>query len=515
MTRPIGVLVPLLLALAAGCTEEKLCQIDQKLCDGECKTLAIDPAHCGACGHACAPGEYCEDGSCSCPANRTRCGEACVDLESDPAHCGACGVACTGSLVCTTNDGGTTSCEDACAGTGQVACGRACVDLQTHREDCGACGRTCGTNERCAAGRCVADLYLACYNSDEVREATASLAAAGIPLPVAPGPIGLAWAGDLLAVASARPGGAETLAMVHLDPPGVRRTDVLETSVPTPDVQYLAEHAGFLYLAHSSVGTLLIVTPSGGVVDEVPLAPQGDPNPNPHGIAFANDKAYVALNARDEVVVLDVTEVPACAAGAHAPRCTSEIARLDVQPLASPTAHAMPSRIAIEGGRAFVTLWNLDDFWNPPAGSSGRLATIDVATDTFDAAFAGTTPGLIDLGPTCLNPADVAASGGKLFVTCGAFDYSAYPAVTIQGSGIVPVDISGAVANVLPIVGAGSEQAPGKLAFCGDAGYVGDRNSGRVFPFDPAAASTILGPGVELCPPSNGFAYVADIACGR
>ena len=179
---------------------------------------------------------------------------------------------------------------------------------------------------------------------------------------------------------------------------------MLETAVPNPDVQYLAAHASLLYLAHSSLGTLLVVTPTGKIVDEVRLAPAGDPNPNPQGIAFSGDKAYVALNSRGEVVVLDVSNVPACAFGALAPPCTRELARLDVQPLASPAANAMPSRVAVSGDHAFVTLWNLDDFYTPPPGSGGRLAVIDVATDTLDAAFAGNTTAAIDLGPGCLEP---------------------------------------------------------------------------------------------------------------
>ncbi len=514
MKRLTRSLVPLLLlALAAGCDKEKTCSSDLALCDGQCTSTATDPANCGGCGRACGAGESCDGGRCFCPWPTT-CGDACVDVESDPAHCGACDSACAGGLLCTASDGGSTSCASACAGTGQIACGRACVNLQTHRQNCGACGRSCGSNERCTAGRCVADLYLACFNSDEIREATGALKAAGIPVPVAPGPIGLAWAGDVLAVASARPGGAETLATLRFDPPGRRLAKVLETSVPSPDIQFLAEHDSLLYVAHSSLGTLLIVAPSGAIVDEVRFAPPGDANPNPQGIAFdGGDRAYVALNTRGEVVVLDVSQVPACALGAHARPCTTEVARLDVSPLASPGASAKPSRITVAGGRAFVSLWNLDAYWNPPAGSTGRLAAINTSTVDFDAAFAGTANGLIDLGPGCLNPADVAAHGGKLYVTCGAFDYSSWPDVTIQGGGIVPVDLSGSVAQVLPVVAGDSTQAPGKLAFCGGAGYVGDRNSGRVFQFDPASSTTI-GPGVELCPPSNGFAYVADIACG-
>ena len=57
--------------------------------------------------------------------------------------------------------------------------------------------------------------------------------------------------------------------------------------------------------------------------------------------------------------------------------------------------------------------------------------------------------------------------------------------------------------------------APGNLAFCGATGYVADRNSWRVLVFDPSSCSTTLAAGVELCPPSNGFALVSDLACGR
>jgi hypothetical protein len=535
MTRKAPLLLALLLVGVTACQKEKTCSSDLALCSGHCTSLATDAANCGACGHSCAKGESCSGGSCSCDATTcggaswegkrsagTTCGNACVDLASDPANCGACGNACAGGLLCTTNDAGNAECASDCLGTGQTACGRACVNLQTHRWNCGACGRACGSKECCFGGRCVADLYLACYNSDEVREATGSLEAAGIPIDTAPGPIGLAWASDLLAVASAKWNGAETLAMVHLDPPGVRRTDVLEPKITeSPDIEFLVEHGGLLYVAHTSLGTLLIATPTGAIVDEVRLAPVGALDPSPLGIAFDGDKAFIALNARDEVVVLDVSGVSSCVAGTRQPPCTSELARVDVHPLASPSANAMPSRIAIAGGRAFVTLWNLTPppAFTVPPGGTGRLAAIRTADGILDADFAGTTNGLIDLGAGCLNPADVAAQGGELYVTCGAFDYSNFPNVAIHGAGIVPVDVSGTVAQVLPAIAPSPDPdrpwAPGKLAFCGPAGYVGDRNTGRVLLFDPASGATTLPAGVDLCPMSNGYAYVADIACGR
>ena len=519
MTRPLRFLAPLALALALGCTKEKTCTSDLALCSDRCTSLATDPANCGACGHACGAGESCYAGACFCPFTTT-CSDACVDLASDPGNCGVCGYACPGTSVCTTPDGGATTCAASCA-AGQTACRRACVDLQSHRQNCGACGRSCGSNERCSAGRCIADLYLACFNTDEVREATGTLAAAGVPIAVARGPVGLAWAGDRLAVASASPGGGETLTLLAFDTPGLRQSKILQTSAAEPDIEYLAEHEGVLYVSHKSSSSLLLVTPAGRVVDQIPLAPAGSLNPNPQGIAFdSTDRAYLALEESGEVLVLDVSQVSSCASGALKPPCTAEVSRIPLAPLASPGASPMPTRVVVEGGRAFVSLWNLDKAagWVPPPGSTGRVAAIRTDSATLDADFAGTTNGLIDLGPDCLNAADVAVHGGKLYVTCGAFDYSTFP--PIRGAGIVPVDVSGSVAQVLPVIPTFPDQdrpyAPGKLAFCGSTGYVGDRNTGRVLVFDPTSGATTLSAGVDLCPPSSGgYAFIADIACGR
>jgi len=502
------------LAALVGCGRELVCSSDQTACGDTCAAIATDPQHCGACGNACAAGESCSAGLCRCPDGRVDCGGACADLASDPAHCGACGVACAPGAFCTTAAGGATGCADACAQETQTACGQACVDLSSDRWSCGACGRACGTGERCASGECAADLYLACYNSNELREATRDLAAAGIPVPVAPGPISLARADGLLYIASAQPGGVETLTRLLRDPPAVRADAVLETGVPSPDLQYLAEHGGLLYLSQASIGRLLVATPDGAVVEEFSLA-SGE-NPNPQGIAFSGDKAYVALNQTNEVVVLDVS---ACQGPAPQAPCVTELTRIDVQPLASDGALARPSRIAVVGGRVFVTLWNLDASWAPPAGSTGRLAVIDAATGALDPTVnRGGPAGLVDLGATCLNPADAAEAGGTLYVSCGAFDYSG-PEVKLLGAGIVPVDLGGPVPEVEPILPAAESAAPGELAFCSGFGYVADRNSGRVFrlgfdPTDPTGPTAGAIDGVELCSPEGGFAFVADIACG-
>jgi hypothetical protein len=510
------ILLTLAFAALAGCNEERLCASDQLLCGDACVTAGSDPANCGACGNACDVGQECSGGFCRCADGRADCGGACVEVRSDPTHCGGCDVACPEALLCTTDGGGATSCRDACALPTQTACGRACVALADDAQNCGACGRACGTGERCQAGACVADLYVACFNSHEVREGTRDLQPAGLPSAVAPGPIALATLGDALYVASAHWTGIETLSGLRRDPPSVRASSLWTGNAPMQDLQGLAIHDGLLYLSHASVGTLLVLTPEGAVVDELPLLPAGAPadakNPNPHGIAFAGDDAYVTLNERNEVVVLDVSGMPACARGEATPPCATEVARIDVQPLASAGALARPARLAAVGGRVYAALWNLDASWNAPAGSSGRLAAIDAATRALDAAVAtGGVVGLVDLGTGCLNPAGLALHDQILWVTCGSFDYSAYPQVAISGGGVVPVNVSGATPVPGAVLPAGPGEAPGNLAFCGGTGYVGDRNSGQVFRLDPAAG---IVDGTEFCPASDNYAYVADLACG-
>jgi hypothetical protein len=63
-----------LAALAAGCTPEKICPSDQRLCGGACVSLQSDPQNCGACGAACGAGQGCSLGACvACGANGEHC----------------------------------------------------------------------------------------------------------------------------------------------------------------------------------------------------------------------------------------------------------------------------------------------------------------------------------------------------------------------------------------------------------------------------------------------------------
>ncbi|HYD41283.1 MAG TPA: hypothetical protein VEB43_10685 [Anaeromyxobacter sp.] len=429
------------LALAAlpGCRQTLECPDDRVACDGRCVALEVDPAHCGSCGRACGTGETCGLGECR---------------------------------------------------TAEV-------------NHCGAENRACGDGERCVGGRCIAALYAACFNSDEVQPASPTLALAGPPIDVAPGPIALAELDGELYVASARPRQAEKISRIARDPPQVRSIPLRWSSDATPDIQFLAAHEGYLYVSHSSLGTLLVLTPAGDVVEEHAFVGAGEPNPNPLGLAFSGDRAYVALNARNEVAVLDVSSV-----GCEAPPCIEEVTRVNVQPLASPGADAKPARIAVAGQRAFVTLWNYQN-WSPPAGSTGRLAVIDLGANTLDTS-AG-PGGLVDLGAGCLDPSDVAVDGATLWVACGAFDASDFPVLRVFAQGLVPIDLSQSPPVVGAILPAPADAAPGTLAFCAGGKYVADRNSGRVFRLDPEEGAV---DGAELCPRSNGFAYVADLACG-
>jgi hypothetical protein len=83
-----------------------------------------------------------------------------VDLQSDPAHCGACGTACAADERCnagTCESTASGSCpNDTCdLGNGQ----QACVDFQTDPLNCGGCGTNnadnrCASNEVCVDGNC-------------------------------------------------------------------------------------------------------------------------------------------------------------------------------------------------------------------------------------------------------------------------------------------------------------------------------------------------------------------------
>jgi hypothetical protein len=100
----------LLAALVAGCSggagvgdaSVSECRTPRLECGRDCVSPISDPAHCGSCGHACEPGQYCSAGVCSegCTGALTACGFSCVDPVTDAAHCGRCGRSCWPGASC-------------------------------------------------------------------------------------------------------------------------------------------------------------------------------------------------------------------------------------------------------------------------------------------------------------------------------------------------------------------------------------------------------------------------------
>ncbi|MBI4705029.1 MAG: hypothetical protein HY744_28315, partial [Deltaproteobacteria bacterium] len=119
-------------------------------CGSKCADLQADPANCGSCGKACAPGEACSAGACAlaCGGGTTKCGSKCADLQADPANCGSCGKACAQAEACSMG-----ACSLVCAG-GTTKCGSKCADLQADPANCGSCGKACAQAEICFAGAC-------------------------------------------------------------------------------------------------------------------------------------------------------------------------------------------------------------------------------------------------------------------------------------------------------------------------------------------------------------------------
>jgi hypothetical protein len=147
----------ILVSLLGGCPStpnNASCPAPFQLCGAVCTATAVDPANCGSCGTACAPGERCASGSCSitCPAGSTACGSTCVDVSSSNQNCGACGTVCAAGQMCSAG-----KCATTCA-SGYMTCGSGasayCAATTIDSQNCGTCGNTCPSGQRCAAGAC-------------------------------------------------------------------------------------------------------------------------------------------------------------------------------------------------------------------------------------------------------------------------------------------------------------------------------------------------------------------------
>lgn len=486
-TSSLALAVALALALPA-CTEERTCPQGETLCGGTCTSLEIDAANCGACGAACGAYQECDAGACACGPGAADCGGGvCADLAASPDHCGACGSACSateGGARCATRDG-ITACTDACPG-GLAACGGSCVDLISDRWNCGGCGNACRRGESCRQGACRADVFVACFATDDVRPANRALRA-GLSQKAGDGPIALAIAGSRLWSANAL---SHSVTAFPLD-----LRSAAEIPLEGSDFEGIVEHAQRLFVSSAGSGSLLVVDPfTSRAIDEVAV---GDlSGVNPRGVAFVGDRAYVALygtNAQSggqEVVVVDFAGVGACAA----PPCGAVVRRISMLPAADADGLPFPSDVVAYGSKVYVALANLKlgsyGYYTDPAGNA-KLAVVDTAAED------ATT--FLDLGPECTNAGGLAHDGRVLWVSCG-------------GSGaLVPVDLwAETLAPGEPVVP--GVLAPGKLAFCEGSGYVTDQWSGTVVRFDPRGVEAPAS--AEICPLSDaGWAWAADVEC--
>lgn len=132
-------------------------------CSDGCEVdLRKDPANCGACGNACAPGQTCNRGTCECPEGTTRCYGICVDTSNDPENCGDCGTTCPGP----SNGKGGPTCEGGKCGyvcfPGFADCDKRIENgceaaLETSQRTCGSCDVQCDIagGQPCVGGKCL------------------------------------------------------------------------------------------------------------------------------------------------------------------------------------------------------------------------------------------------------------------------------------------------------------------------------------------------------------------------
>ena len=534
MNRRLATLAVSLLALTA-CRKELTCPQGQVACGGTCASLLSDAANCGACGHVCGDRAACSAGACGCAPGSTACGAACVDLGSDPTHCGACDTACASAApFCAPASSGTRVAAPAACATGcgsLTACGHACVDTAQDPYHCGACGTACAAGQSCRAGACRSDLQVACGATDQVIPLDAALAAAGPARTVTAGLTLLAVGGSTIYTGSGYPVAAVDL--LSLD---ARVTAPVATApLAGSDLEGIALRDNVLFVSNAAVGTLAVLSQGGTLLDEIPLGGQ-QAGPNPHGLAFAGDRAFVALYGSDgstgqAVAVVDLSGLqacadpadtaPACGAGgscAAGRHCVSGACRRpcgtwqrSIDLAAVPGAFnapgkPFPSRALAVGDKVYVSLSNLEfaDLgggfagWFKPAGH-GKLAVIDTAK--------GDAVSTIDLGAGCGNPSGLALDGATLWVACGSLSFSAdWPGA------VVPVDLASGSVRTAPATVATGAVVPAGVVICGGTGYVTDMASGKVLPFAPA--SGVAGAPVAVCPVGPfGSAWVSDLAC--
>jgi len=151
------------------CGAWPVCVTGEACCDGGCRVLASDAAHCGGCGRDCAirleqvATPACRQGACDYDA----CAQGHLDCDGDrsngcetpfsAADCGACGFSCGEFGACVDGACGCLTPHDDCDGSLQNGCE---AYLPTALEHCGLCSRSClddvvhAAGIACAGGEC-------------------------------------------------------------------------------------------------------------------------------------------------------------------------------------------------------------------------------------------------------------------------------------------------------------------------------------------------------------------------
>jgi YVTN family beta-propeller protein len=430
----------------------------------------------------------------TCPVGELFCGGACVDLAVDAAHCGACGTACADGSSCRAG---------------------ACVALGTDRLNCGAVGRACLPGESCLSGACTS-LQVACFSVNEVRAVEPlDLVAGSAPRAAGVGPIALATFGADVWSAASISGSLSRLPFDLAAPTEylLHGNDFEYITSHAGRLLISNAGAGTVVIVDPATGGVTAEIPVGSVAGEN-IKGIAFAQVNAVDTAFVSlqgDALSGNLALGQKIALLDASHLATCGVSGSPLPCLGAPTYLDVSAGAGPAAGALPfpGRSVTAGGKVYVVLANLKQhcvedpvthvvtcsFWSDPGGP-GRLAIVDPA---------GPSVSYFSLSTACGNPGGIALHGATLWVACG----------DAAAGGIAEVNLAGA-SLALVAVHPAPVMSPGNVAFCGDHGFVTDQYSGDVYPFDPVNYAASPAAATTVCPASagpSGYAWAADVTC--
>ena len=149
--------------------KKKKCKPPTTKCGKTCVNTATDRANCGACGKACAAGESCKGGVCTCDGAICAgcCAGGACQAGTSNGQCGAGGTVCKTCPSGTSCVGGVCTCgAGGPCGAGQTCCAGVCVTTQTDDTNCGGCGNSCPAGEACSGGNCGCGSSATCTSGD-------------------------------------------------------------------------------------------------------------------------------------------------------------------------------------------------------------------------------------------------------------------------------------------------------------------------------------------------------------